>query len=30
MIEETVFTNNEEIISFVKETYGLQITDVKK
>jgi len=30
MIEETVFINNEEIISFVKEVYGLDITVVKK
>lgn len=30
MIEETVFLSNEEIIKFVKNTYGLEITEVKK
>ena len=30
MIEETIFENFEEIINFVKEAYGLEITDVKK
>lgn len=30
MIEETIFENFEEIINFVKEAYGLEVTDVKK
>lgn len=30
MIEKTVFENNEEIIKYVKNNYGLEITKVKK
>ena len=30
MLEETVFVNNEEIIEFVKEYYGLDITNVDR
>ena len=30
MIENTVFENNEEIISVIKDIYGLDITEVKK
>ena len=30
MLEETVFKDNSEIINFVKEVYGLEITNVKK
>ena len=30
MIEKTVFENLEEIINFVKEIYGIKITNVKK
>ena len=30
MIEETVFKDNKEIINFVKETYGINITNVER
>ena len=30
MMEETVFLNDEEIVSFVKDIYGLNVTEVKK